>query len=173
MKKLLTKIRGYGWYCPTCKSHKDIDKIGIVKVVRDRFMTVVCNECMTETVDCFLVNVEKDCDRCSDRFRCITRADITIERELKSVKAHELKSVPNVIDPRNIEGVRSYTGIYNQKLESNAELYCAYPDRDDCNHSWMRQNYKGTPYPRCHYMKYDVQNKIWYCYFGRSKRGEV
>ncbi len=174
MKNLLTKVRGYGWYCPTCQTHKDVDSIGVVKVVQDRFMTVVCLDCMTEAVDCFLIPEEnKECDNCSDRFRCFTRSDATIEKNLLSVRAHELKSVPNIIDPRNIEGVRSYTGIYNFKLESNADLYCAYAERDDCNHSWMRQNYSGTPYRRCSYMKYDVKNKEWYCYYGRSKRGEI
>uniref|UniRef100_A0A6M3LSS8 Uncharacterized protein n=1 Tax=viral metagenome TaxID=1070528 RepID=A0A6M3LSS8_9ZZZZ len=179
MISLLTKVRGYGWYCPNCEAHKDVDKIGVVKVVKDRFMTVICTDCNTEVVDCFLVDHPsrlqgyKYCDKCLDRFRCLTRADVVIEKELQSVKGHEIHSVPNVVDTRHIDGVRSYTGIYNHKLEQNEELYCTYPERDDCNHSWMRQNYRGSPYRRCTYMKYDKDNKEWFCYYGRSKRGEV
>lgn len=172
MRKLLTKVRAYGWYCPHCKTHKNIENVNVVKVVRDRYMTMTCADCNTEVVDCFLVMVEKECDGCSDRFRCFTRSDIIIEKELKSVKSHEIRSVPDIVDTRNIEGVRSYTGIYNFRLERDDD-FCAYSNRDDCNHSWMRQNYNSEPYKRCHYMKYHMQNKEWYCYYGKSKRGEI
>jgi len=173
MIKLLTKVRAYGWYCPHCKEHKNIESVDVVKVVKSRYMTMICADCHTEVVDCFLINTEnKLCDDCSDRFRCFTRSDAITEKYMKSVKTHEISSVPNVIDPRNIEGVRSYTGIYNHRLERD-DNFCAYPNRDDCNHSWMRQNYNEEPYKRCHYMKYHVQDKVWYCYYGKSKRGEI
>lgn len=134
-------------------------------------MAMICTDCNTEVVDCFLVKQYSDnCDGCADRFRCITRADAVEEKQLRNVKTHEISSVPNVVDPRNIEGVRSYTGIYNHKLDGE---FCAYEERDDCNHSWMRQNYDGDPYRRCIYMKYHVQEKEWYCWYGKRQRGEI
>ncbi len=172
MRKLLTRVRAYGWYCPRCRDHKNIESVDVVKVVGDRYMTMLCNDCATEVVDCFIVKEQMDaaCDVCPDRFRCLTRTDAVVEKIMRSVKTHEMSSVPGVIDSRNIQGVRSYTGIYNSKLD---DTFCAYSERDDCNHSWMRQNYEGSPYKRCIYMKYHVQNKVWYCWFGRSKRGEI
>ena len=172
MRKLLTKVRAYGWYCPHCKTHKNIENVNVVKVVKDRYMTMICADCTTKVVDCFLIKADKLCDECPDRFRCFTRSDIVVEKVLQSVKSHEILGFPDAIDTRNIEGVRSYTGIYYDKLERN-DNFCAYAERDDCNFSWMRQNYKGEPYKRCHYMKYHVQDKVWYCYFGKSKRGEI
>lgn len=173
MRKLPTKVRAYGWYCPHCKEHKDIDKVSVVKVTQSRYMAMICTDCTTEVVDCFLVKqqiIKLDCDRCADRFRCLTRADAVVEKGLQNVKTHEIRSVPNVVDPRNIEGVRTYTGIYNRKLDSE---FCAYEEREDCNHSWMRSGYDGVPYRRCIYMKYRATEKEWYCWYGKSKRGVV
>lgn len=180
MKKLLTKIRAYGWYCPRCRAHKDIEQVNVVKVVGSRYMTMICTDCNTELIDCFLLNntnerlkqfrESRDCEGCTDRFRCYTRSDAVIEKELKSMKSHEIKTYDAIIDTRHIEGVRSYTGIYNQKLDSE---FCAFPERDDCNHSWMRQNYSGSPYKRCVYMKYDATGKFWYCWYGKRQRGEI
>jgi len=176
MKKLLTKVRAYGWYCPRCRAHKDIERVNVVKIVGSRYMTMICTDCNTELIDCFLLNTNerfkesRDCEKCNDRFKCYTRSDAVVEKELKSIKFHEIKTYDAIIDTRHIEGVRSYTGIYNQKLDTE---FCAFPERCDCNHSWMRQNYSGIPYKRCVYMKYDATEKIWYCWYGKKQRGEI
>lgn len=166
-KGLLTKVRAYGWYCPHCKAHKDIEQVSVVKVTKGKYMTMICLDCHTEVVDCFLLTIDRSCDSCPDRFRCYTRSDATTEKELQNVKAHEIRSLPDVIDPRNIVGVRSYTGIYNTKLD---EEFCRYPERDDCNHSWMRQNYSGDGYTRCPHMKYRIQEHEWYCWYSEVRR---
>lgn len=174
MKELQTKIRGYGWYCTNCKSHKDVSKVDVVKIVRDNYIAIVCPDCYTELVDCFVLNdhplYPHNCDNCEDKFKCFTRADAVMERPMVLRPQHEIKTSPiaNEIMAK-IEGVRSYTGIYNDKLEMSD--FCEHPEREDCNHSWMRANYRGSKYMRCRSMKYDVTKKEWYCVYGRAKRG--
>lgn len=170
MITLLTKIRGYGWFCSYCNSHKNINDVSVVKIVDDTHIIIACVKCHTELVDCFLLdNHPGCCDDCTDKFKCFTRADYTVEQKMLSGRSHEFKaSSINAKALKNIQGVRSYTGIYNDKLDSE---FCIYKDREDCNHSWMRSNYSGKRYSRCSQMQYDLKNKIWFCAYGVSMRG--
>ena len=169
MKTLLTKIRGYGWYCTNCKEHKNITKVDVAKIVGDRCIIIVCSDCSTELVDCFALKDKaypRNCDECSDKFKCFTRADSVEEKTMRSLHSHDAKTSPmtnEIMD--SIQGVRSYTGIYNDKLAEPP--ICIYPERDDCNHSWMRANNKGQTYARCAYMKYELKEKRWYCLRGK------
>jgi hypothetical protein len=168
MKTLLTKIRGYGWYCTSCKEHKDVTKVNVAKIVSDKYIAIVCSDCSTELVDCFMLKEQefpRNCDKCEDKFKCFTRADSVIEKTMQSLHSHEVKTSPIIRKiMENIQGVRSYTGIYNDKLAEPP--ICIYPTRDDCNHSWMRANYNGAAYTRCPYMKYEIKEKRWYCLHG-------
>ncbi len=173
MKDVITKIRGYGWYCVNCHDHKNLDKVGVVKIIQHNYMAMICQDCHTELVDCFIAKTHQDvrlnCDTCQDRFQCLTRADYVSEKELELVRNDSIHTTPMTRQMLSgVVGVRSYTGIYNDKLDTGD--FCLYPTREDCNHSWMRSNYEGPAYKRCPYMKYDVDGKVWYCEYGRKLR---
>lgn len=175
-----TKIRSYGWYCNKCNEHKTTDKVYVAKVAptsrnaRDGYVGIVCSDCNTELLDCFVAKkyypeIRKQCDTCVDRFQCFTMSEAQIEKPMKNVHAHEIHTNITIDTERTEVGIRSYTGKIYDKLEQKD--FCVYPERDDCNHSWMRANYNGNSYRRCRYMKYDKQNKEWYCEYGRKIRG--
>jgi hypothetical protein len=166
MKKLSTRVRSYGWFCPKCSAHRNADQIDVAKIVGNKYITMVCSNCRSELVDCFVVKekypVGQECEHCIDRFQCFTRADAIIEKDMITLRSHEVTTSPIVeFMAKEIIGVRSYTGIYNDKL-ANPPI-CIYPDRIDCNNSWMRFKYNGVSYKRCEYMKYNVKEKLWYC----------
>jgi hypothetical protein len=122
-------------------------------------------------IDCFLIKLNSDaCEVCEDRFLCLTRTDAIVETQMQTVRGDEIHRWEYQKDPINISGIRSYTGRYTNKLEQ--QNYCMFPDREDCNYSKMRYQYRGTPYNRCTYMKYDKEYKSWYCVYGVNKRGK-
>ena len=140
-----------------------------------RYLAVICNKCNTELSDCFIAKkhipeIQNLCGTCEDKFDCFTLSESQIEKELQTVHAQDIK--PTRIDLKNGNGrvgIKSYTGKVYDKLESDE--YCEYPERDDCNYSWMRKHYDGEDYFRCEHMKYDRNNRIWYCLYGKIKRG--
>lgn len=175
-----TKIRSYGWYCSKCGERKTIDKVWVAKVRQESrwsnkgYVGIICADCNTELLDCFVAKkyypeIRKQCETCEDRFQCFTMSEAQIEKPMKLVHPQEIHSHVPLDNENEVVGIRSYTGKIYDKLEQKD--FCAYPERDDCNHSWMRANYNDRPYRRCRYMKYDKQNKEWYCEYGRKIRG--
>lgn len=176
MSTFITKVRAWGWYCTGCKSRKDNSNIRVVKVINDTYITVICSDCLTELVDCFVVKdslYPHDCDECTDKFMCYTRADAVIEKPMERIHSRDIKPTP-VFDEvmKHVEGVRTYTGIYNDKLEVE-DKYCACPERDDCNSSSHRRGYKGKTYSRCMHMVYDRSESTWFCDNSRRTRGRI
>ena len=179
MTQFEAKIRSYGWYCTKCKEHKSLDKTWVAKVSREghiikEWISVVCKDCNHELVDCFIAKkyypiIKTWCDTCMDKFQCFTMSEAQIEKPLVKAAPHEVHpKLP--LHTNDIVGIRSYTGKIYDKLEDG--VFCKYIDRDDCNHSYMRTDYTGEPYHRCHQMKYDKNNKKWYCLYGKQLRGE-
>jgi uncharacterized CHY-type Zn-finger protein len=159
MKNLQVQVRSYGWYCPSCEQHLDIGKTAVVRVISSKVMTVICRKCKHELTDCFLNR--GNCPECPDRFMCATQSGTTVGKQLILVHSQEIYTIRQPVKTDKIRGVRTYTGIYNDKLET--ENYCAHPNRDDCNHSWMRSFYDGQPYSRCEHMIFDMDSKKWVC----------
>jgi len=155
------QLRDYGWYCVKCKKYIPIDNIKVVKVKNSRTIGPVCNHCYTMAVDCMNHNPNKNCKECPDRFKCYTRTDSTIEKPLISVRKSQIVLVKNIPPngKKDYTGVKLYTGLIVHKLASE----CAFPERDDCNNSFMRSDYNGLPYYRCQYMKYNLKDKKWEC----------
>jgi hypothetical protein len=177
VKSYITQCRAYGWWCSHCEKHKDINKVKVVKIMYAKYVGVVCVDCNTELSDCFLAtklpNFNEDCSICQDRFQCLTRADAVIDKELQSARSEQIHAIPTRLADelaKNMVGIRSYTGRYYDKLEQGKN-FCLDPDREDCNHSFMRANYNGHQYKRCSEMKYDTKKKEWYCRYGRERRG--
>lgn len=156
----------YGWYCPKCKTWIPIELVQVAKPVGETFIGVICIKCKTELQDC----KGDDCEGCEDRYLCITQSEATTEITLDNVNKNLIKtSAPqksNEIEEK-IGGIRSYTGNINTKLD---EEFCLYPNRDDCNYSWMRANYRGEAYQRCMYMQY---HNGWLCTVGARRRGII
>jgi len=177
MSPFVTNIRGYGWYCTKCKERKPILKVWVAKVKKQgkdkEWIGVVCKTCNTILSDCFIAKqyyteLKKQCLTCEDRFQCFTMSEAEIARPLINAYSHEIRSSIPLHTEEQI-GIQSYTGKIYDKLEPDE--FCDYPERDDCNHSYMRNNYIGEPYWRCKEMKYDSKNKTWYCRFGKILRG--
>ena len=165
----IAKVRSYGWYCNGCKSHKSIARVKLVRVARERHITVVCEDCNTELYDCFAITEKKLCETCEERFQCFTKSDAQIDKPLTRLANHEIKA-HNIFEKVNTResGIKSYTGRVYDKLAHGEN--CLYPGREDCNHSWMREGYNGNSYRRCGYMKYDKVNKEWFCGYERTKQ---
>jgi len=161
-------IRAYGWFCIACDCPKPVEKVRVVKAPNKEFIGVICNDCSTELHDCFLYKKGVECDSCKDRFHCFTMSGATVPKPLENVKSHEIQSIAPIKTDNKSMGIKSYTGHYHYKLDQS---YCAYPYRDDCNHSWMRANYSGTSYTRCEYMEYAIKEEKWYCLYGETVRG--
>ena len=171
MTEFITKVRSYGWWCYRCECHKSVTEIRLARATN--YIGVVCKSCNTELLDCFLIAALKNCDSCLDRFQCLTRADVTVKMSMETARTEEIRIPPRkLIDAmeKEVTGIRAYTGVYNDKLESDDT--CHRVDREDCNNSTMRHNYNGQPYRRCAYMKYDREKEEWYCWYGREKRGQ-
>lgn len=179
------KIRSYGWYCSRCKEHKSLDRVWVAKVSREgatstivtvkEWIGIVCKDCNTELTDCFVARkyyqiIKTWCETCEDKFQCFTMSEAQIEKPLVKAYPHEIHA-KTPLHQNGILGIQSYTGKIYDKLEQD-KLFCKYPERDDCNHSYMRAAYTGESYRRCRDMKYDKNNKKWYCLYGKQLRGE-
>ena len=177
------KIRSYGWYCTKCREHKPIDKVWVARVEQgcsnkwtgtyyaNYWTGIICFDCNTELTDCCVAKkyYPMNCEACEDRFQCFTKSEAQIEKPLRKVLNHQV-SPKMLLDAEKVEvGIKSYTGKIYDKLEP--DNFCAEPDRDDCNHSYMRANYNGETYKRCEEMKYDKKEKKWYCRYGSLLRG--